>query len=119
MKNLFVSYETALALKEKGFNEPCLAWYYSDRSALGKLHLEYSEPNTKYHLNSPTYDQVTSWFREKYRIGIYVRGCNKVGNFGGYEYIIGDNAIVVSKYNNYENYYEALNKAIEEALKLI
>lgn len=57
----FVTYETAKLLKEKGFNEPCLAWYYSDRSALGKLHLEYSEPNTKYHLNAPTYCQVIDW----------------------------------------------------------
>ena len=32
MKHLFVSYEIALILQEKGFDEPCLAIFLNERS---------------------------------------------------------------------------------------
>ena len=35
MQHLFVPQELALKLKEKGFNEPCFAWIYTDVIDIG------------------------------------------------------------------------------------
>jgi hypothetical protein len=62
MKEEFVTYDTALALKELGFNEPCFMYiddegdYIIDQTAewLGAV-------------KAPLKQQVFRWFREKYK----------------------------------------------------
>lgn len=121
LKHLFVPYKLAIKLKEKGFNKPCFG-YYNDFLNKPELKIKPTKRNDEYLDQlcvAPLYQQVVDWFRKKYMIEIYIRGCKKIGNFGGYEYVIGDNAIIISKQNNFTEYYEALDKAIEIALKLI
>jgi hypothetical protein len=74
MKNEFVIYEQALALKELGFDEPCLAFY----SPKEELHPVFQEPSKGPYFNNgsfietlraPLYQQAFRWFREKY--GLY------------------------------------------------
>ena len=63
MKEEFVTYDTSLALKELGFNEPCFMYiddegdYIIDQTAewLGAV-------------KAPLKQQVFRWFREKYKI---------------------------------------------------
>ena len=84
MKHLFVPYEIALQLKEKGFREECFA-YYQDNL------LEFSSPTFhQKHKNSidnigtvhwnmediddvsaPLYQQVIDWLWNNYKILIY------------------------------------------------
>jgi hypothetical protein len=101
MKHLFVSLEIALALKEKGFDEPCLACYtyYSEEHHF-ELLTDYfnisSELRGKLFINNslflwlkeheiggkcyvlqnavaaPTGEQVVEWFRDKHSIYIAV-----------------------------------------------
>ena len=59
MKNEFVKYEQALALKELGFDEPCLGYYDEG----GNLYTEMVEV-----LKAPLYQQAFRWFREKHKI---------------------------------------------------
>ena len=82
MKNEFISYEEALALKELGFDEECLAFYlFEDIN-----HLMINDEDDMYYDSSsinltlaPLYQQAFRWFREKYNlhhsISILQRSC--------------------------------------------
>lgn len=126
MKNLFLPYNLALLAKEKGFDEPCLAYFFrgyvfnlcSNPMTNTECHKEYSTGKKTMNSNpnndlqktivTPLYQQITDWFREKHgiqfaefpwKIGNPVRyGLHRNGEFlGGFE----------------------LDKAIETAFKLI
>ena len=132
MKHLFVSYELAVKLKEKGFDEPCFAGYNSkDRrkneftypsaqdsntTSKPRVYKEYSSRGMKGIIKAPTHQQVIDWFRDK-KINI--------GFVPFYDYFY----FVIKNYNTgieIESndavevpYYDLTNKAIEKALKMI
>ena len=95
VESLFVPYEIALALKELGFNEPCLLYiiYVQDEDAVTKIpykpeiYIDGYTPKFKYDYNEeclmtelkdtlkykvtlkiPTFSQAFRWFREKYNL---------------------------------------------------
>lgn len=139
MKQLFVSYKIALALKEKGFNKECFAFYNNAESEpYIKQDFCYEMTSVIYKgdFQAPMYQQVVDWFREKHNIyieiNLYADGnvnyllanlqdynTNSTPN---YRSITSDKNPSHSPYafpliNN--GYYKALDKAIEQALKLI
>jgi hypothetical protein len=68
MKNEFIPYEQALALKELGFDEPCFMTYLN-----GKLDKEIflfnhsiRSHSTQEFISAPLYQQAFHFFREKY-----------------------------------------------------
>jgi len=69
MKKLFITYEQALALKELGFDEPCLGYYNSiskefyNEESYGNFEGAY-----KYRITAPLYHQAFTWFRDKYSL---------------------------------------------------
>jgi hypothetical protein len=79
MKEQFVTYEQALALKELGFDEPCLA-YYSVNDELTFTSIVSQNTNSFWLSNPnniisvPLHQQVFRWFREKYTIDVHIRG---------------------------------------------
>lgn len=85
MKHLFVSYEIAKTLKEKGFNEECIAYYLGSLEFRGTEHdlvlveneINKLENNWKTTISAPLYQQVIGWFREKH--GIYLGLYNLYG----------------------------------------
>lgn len=82
MKEQFVTYDIALKLKEKGFDEPCLAAYnQSDENkfmiapqlssyqiASGKN----SDVGKIEKVTAPLWQQVIDWFEDKYKISVTV-----------------------------------------------
>ena len=79
MKKEFIPYEQALALKELGFDEPCLAHWYNETptNSEGQCLVYYKKPwdNQKIingvirdYYFAPTYSQAFRWFREKYNL---------------------------------------------------
>ena len=95
MKNEFVKYEQALALKELGFDKPCLAFY----SPKEELYPVFQEPSKGPYFNNgsfietlraPLYQQTFKWFREKYNIQGYIysstvrSNAEKTKQFTGY-----------------------------------
>ena len=71
MEKEFVPYEQALALKELGFDEPCLTCY--DKLKMVASHsknvFDYKNYNTSgYMVSRATFSQAFRWFREKYKI---------------------------------------------------
>lgn len=125
MKHLFVPYNLALLMKEKGFNEPCFTYHLWDgneqnkefKNGLGNFvfHAKSGKTNTDYaqskHISAPLYQQATDWLREKHGISVWVyppKNLWHVQMESGEQFA-----------SSGDTYYEALNKAIEEALKLI
>lgn len=69
MEKEFINYEEALALKELGFNKPCLGYYTGDTMhfVLRSLILRINELES-YVVTAPLYQQTFRWFREKYNL---------------------------------------------------
>lgn len=134
-KDLFVSYSLNKQLQEKGFNEHCFGVIYPDGEIL------FSSPDLttimsrkeKNCIKAAMHQQVLDWFREKHDIHIELEleDNSKIYN---YSICIKDSRIKNREYHDNDMldqakpifvkyktsvYYEALNKAIEEALKLI
>lgn len=64
MKNEFIPYEEALALKELGFDEGCFA-VYPYETHIPILLSRMSEGDNPF-CNAPLYQQAFRWFREEY-----------------------------------------------------
>ena len=116
LENLFVPYELALKLKENRFKEDCLAAYsFTSKQIIGIGH--YTDNGQ---LLAPLYQQAFDWFREKYGIEIWVEYSGKTGKSRKRKYYSLVNYVQGTiKEGFFYNHKEALNKAIEEALKLI
>jgi hypothetical protein len=122
MKDL--AYELAVILKEKGFNEPCIAYFNRHNKLVPRSQADDSEwqfvvANTNRTLKAPTHQQVTDWFRESHDIYITVQRDWDKGGLYNLKYVIELNNIENCKIFRVGDYYEVLEKAIKEALKLI
>lgn len=77
LNNIFVPYKIAVQLKEIGFDEPCMSYYYNEKLIID---LQENENSNVYLLtdaefsnlnkhsdcySAPTYEQVKKWFRQK------------------------------------------------------
>jgi hypothetical protein len=70
MEKEFIPYEQALALKELGFDEPCLAMF--DEYKIFEYNSILHNANILIDcVSAPLYPQAFRWFREKY--GLWVR----------------------------------------------
>jgi hypothetical protein len=117
IKNEFIPYEQALALKELGFDEPCFGCY-DEKGVFGftvmsiKQYYINSKEDT-WNCSAPTYSQAFRWFREKY---------NLFGQVNIHTYFIynisNDGFEMIKQYDKLTNTYEeaelaCLNKLIE------
>ena len=69
MKNEFIPYEQALALKFLGFMERCLAAYLT---AGRFLHISEYVNHGDYTVLAPLYQQAFRWFREKHGLRHFI-----------------------------------------------
>jgi hypothetical protein len=67
MKNQFVTYEIAKKLKELGFNEECLGFFYPTGTFM-LLAPRKNEETTC--LKAPLWQQAIDWLREKYKFNV-------------------------------------------------
>jgi hypothetical protein len=99
MNKEFIPYQQALALKELGFDEPCM----SSRDM----------NNGKGLIQIPLYQQAFRWFREKYELSSWIYNSDT----SKYFYTILDNGRIVKSHKSSNTYEEAelacLNKLIE------
>jgi hypothetical protein len=118
MNKEFILYEQALALKELGFDEPCVYQYVRDFDNDGELIPIVSETNKPILRDntqvsicsggdcfaSPLYQQAFRWFREKYNlIGLVEGGYDNGKNI--FTYVIWDDFkdnIVDDYFHTYE-----------------
>ncbi len=66
----FVPYEEAFALKQLGFNEPCLASYFHAGKRLDIC--EYIN-HGEYTVLAPTFSQAFRWFRDNHDLHVQIR----------------------------------------------
>lgn len=131
MEKEFVPYDIALAMKELGFDEPCVAVYYGDydsRSFENGLALEYRE--SQYYAQkgwakgvlAPLYQQAFRWFREKYNLFILMQvgqhsGEHQTFYFNVFKYGVNlyksKHRSATGTYTYKEAEHEALRKLIE------
>jgi len=128
MNHLFVTYEIALKLKELGFNEPCVTTFFKKELVamnhrignlyFDKLNSEMVDSYTlKHHsCNAPMHQQVTDWLREKHNINIISPTLLMYSNNWICRAISLDTKEEINIGGSGENYYDALNRAIEEVL---
>ena len=84
MKNEFIPYEQALALKGLGFDEPCFGWFDTGYLRVGDVESKHVQGLGE--LLAPLYQQAFRWFREKHNILATV-----YSNASGYLYEWSDN----------------------------
>ena len=73
MNEDFVTYELAVKLKEKGFDEPCYGYYHcnggNDSFELcGNGDRDFQNSKNRYRVAAPTISQVLKWLREEKKI---------------------------------------------------
>lgn len=121
LKDIFVSYDIAVQLKEIGFDEPCIA-YFNSTSIMPDYPYRYvknynkNSTESKSFITAPTYEQVFKWFRKKnYQSSV-------VFNFGSFydfiEHIREAEAFATDEdYNSYEEAREQLILKLIEIYK--
>ena len=131
MKEQFVTYEIALALKELGFDEECLAYFNNDK--YHDLHHSCENVmegnfviNNYNELKAPLWQQVIDWFDNKniiisidinpgtlfYRVHLYKRYYHNPGRLVIGEYFLS------GEFNNFISKEEAREQAILKAIEL-
>ena len=114
MENEFIPYEQALALKELGFDEPCLGYYNIDPQLKTPAFNMVKPFEHEWCLPAPLYQQAFRWFREKYKLDNWVYCSDE--NKGYFAIIVSHRKLVI--YNEIKNTYEeaelaCLKKLIE------
>ena len=115
MTNEFIPYEEALALKELGFDEPCIKYYWTD----GMFAKGYEDPfnyNKRDNvISAPLYQQAFRWFRKN-----KIRSSVSEFDINNYMYFIDDGIwrdIEVPGYDTYEEAELACLKNLIEVVK--
>jgi hypothetical protein len=120
MENEFVTYEQAVALKELGFNEECLAyWNYHTQE------LNYNSHPSTFHsedvIQLPLKQQVLRWFREKYvlflKIEVFINNDDKLL----FDFKIVDHSDDTDFYYDndlYRTYEEQENEGINKLIEI-
>ena len=124
MKTEFVTYEIALELKELGFDEPCLAFYWNT----GKFYTTAEYPHSiethkqnqlgDYNYDStsaPLHAQAFRWFREKYGYSANIR---RVGVFS-FVYEIFTNDLGVIKSDLFGGHEKAELKCLKKLIEIV
>lgn len=133
MKDQLITFETAKLAKEKGFNEYCYNYWIDENTQtnehyIGKLVKEFKP------IPAPTQSLLQKWLREKHNIDVVI---SPERYYTGVNYLVQAqkwdlnadpevklNFVIKGScwYNDnheYPTYEEALEKGLQEALKLI
>lgn len=129
LKELFVPFDIAKRMHDLGFDEMCLGYWYIDGSSsepyyIARARYQFGE------IGAPVWQQAQKWISDTYgtdiEIGSYdVRDDRERQNNEPWHYEVAvttlENARTHSDYvqSGFVTYTEALQKGIDEALKLI
>jgi len=129
MKQEFIPYEQSFQLKELGFDEKCLAYWFNEtpKNPEGQCLVYYKKPydNVKI-INSvireycyaPLYQQAFRWFREKHKLDSYIEDVFTFGTLC-YIFVINGNEDNVLKHHAKNTYEEAQLDCLNELIKMV
>ena len=113
MRELFVTYEQALALNKLGFNEECLTFYYNKELAFG------SRPDYGEVVEAPLKQQAFTFFREEYSLWSYVYPYINDKDWGFHIQFYDSNMWgEIHLGNKFKTYEEAENACIDKSIEL-
>ena len=134
----FVTFEIAKRLKEKGFDEECLAYYTSeytlynnkvvlcDDKYLNVSEIDYEDCLYSYNtqkdkslstiVDAPRVSQVLKWLREEKNIHICIGYSDNINAMWDYEVTLLDGALYQNSDFGYKSYEEAVLAGIEYVL---
>lgn len=125
MRELFLSPELTIIAKDKGFNDKCLAYYINENDGKGwELFFEggtFLARDYGQNIPAPTHIQIIYWLKEKHNLFIEINMTAPMPSYDEeYHYSIkwtrtGARIIIETGFT----YYQALEKGIEQAFKLI
>ena len=128
MEKEFVSYDQAVALKELGFDEPCIGWFMKI-NPLGKEFL----PSIRFEksLNqaecsifggenclAPLKQQVFRWFRNKHNIDSHIEKYLSSEDAIEYFFMVSDEKSIDFESINFESHEEAESACIDKLIVL-
>jgi len=130
MEKEFIPYEQASALKELGFDEPCIAFYSPEKKLYPVMQQPAKEPyfnsgNFIETIRAALYQQAFRWFREKYelypQINLHDRENKEtwritISILGLYDLAYNQN---VSKEPYYKTYEEAELECLKKLIKIV
>ena len=127
MTKEFIPYEQALALKELGFDEPCLGYYVGKDREVYVPNEDVIAPfspdlDSKVMFRAPLYQQSFSFFREKHKLIAYPQW--RIDNtwditiqqLDGYGLLSGQTTLSVIKKSTYE---EAEQACLDKLIKIV
>ena len=116
IKEAFVSFEVANLLKEKGFDEPCIATYNSTTKnfQVEEIYEDWTI-HWKGYISAPTHQMAMTWLREEKRIFIrIIEDCTgEVFRYEIYNHTPDNNG----NYYISNTYVDSYEDAVEVALK--
>ena len=136
MKEQFVTYEIALKLKDLGFDEPCIAYYfnrYGDVELFSEFVIDHSKrvfyTHSEYETIAPLWQQAIDWFLKKKHLyiditfkevkGPKIEGINSVYFDIEIYSIFGGDAWKKYRFSEIsDDYYYAREQAILKAIEL-
>jgi hypothetical protein len=115
MNREFIPYEQALALKELGFDEPCIKYFWTDGMFAKNYENPFNHNKRNNTISAPLYQQVFRWFREKYNLKSCIMFRTSMeDNKEYYDWLIKGQEVVYRHFNTYEEAeLECLKKLIE------
>jgi len=116
MKNLFVPYETALLLAEKGYNEPCFATYNKLSSGVDLIEKKFGINRLSTLVAAPLYQQAVEWLRDEHHVHVSASSFTVYGDKYGWKWDRA-NSGGGGYIPDGKTHYEALNIAITHALE--
>jgi len=143
MNKEFVTYEQALALKELGFNEKSLAYWFNETplNPEGQCLVYYQKPYDNIKITNgvireyswaPLYQQVFKWFREKHGLYIhfapefYMTGINFNWQILWYlpkekwtEYVVSDGTMLFGDNGEYPTQEDAENACLDKLIEIV
>ena len=119
MKDKLIEFKTAKLAKEKGFNWECRFLYQSELGWEEGKGVDYNW-NSFDSFSAPTQSLLQRWLREVHQIMIIIDSCgdNKTCSWEFY-YNNGEDFLKSEECDWYDDYETSLEKALQEALKLI
>ena len=124
MKKNLVSYETALLLKQKGFNEPTKFFYWSHGTSQHLLSTNLKNENFgEVNCSAPTIDEVRQWLADKHKIYIEMvcqllrKNTNTIQDIQYRWGAICMNQNIYKVADNYASWDESLREAVETIVK--
>jgi hypothetical protein len=119
MKEEFIPYNLAVALKELGFDEPCLGRWWSENELEVSFTHKYDAP--KQVEVAPLYQQAFRWFRDKYGLTCWIDKRKDFANPHNW-YIISDESDDTNLLDydfSYETHQEAELECLKKLIEIV